>query len=147
MCRKCSFTVYVINDIKQILTYNIKIQSNNKIMNVASLWYTGAATTCISKNVVKTLNLTSNEEVYIDTPSGRSKTKIYEIDIILPNEVYLKNIKVYETTIGDQGFDLLIGMDIISKGDFCVSGVNGVITASFRYPAQGVTDYMFIGGD
>lgn len=147
MCRKCSFTVYVIDDIKQILTYNIKIQSNNKIMNVASLWDTGAATTCISKNVVKTLNLTSNEEVYIDTPSGRSKTKIYEIDIILPNEVYLKNIKVYETTIGDQGFDLLIGMDIISKGDFCVSGVNGVITASFRYPAQGVTDYMFIGGD
>ena len=147
MCRKCSFTVYVIDDIKQILTYNIKIQSNNKIMNVASLWDTGAATTCISKNVVKTLNLTSNEEVYIDTPSGRSKTKIYEIDIILPNEVYLKKIKVYETTIGDQGFDLLIGMDIISKGDFCVSGVNGVITASFRYPAQGVTDYMFIGGD
>lgn len=147
MCRKCSFTVYVIDDIKQILTYNIKIQSNNKIMNVASLWDTGAATTCISKKVVKTLNLTSNEEVYIDTPSGRSKTKIYEIDIILPNEVYLKNIKVYETTIGDQGFDLLIGMDIISKGDFCVSGVNGVITASFRYPAQGVTDYMFIGGD
>lgn len=147
MCRKCSFTVYVIDDIKQILTYNIKIQSNNKIMNVASLWDTGAATTCISKNVVKTLNLTSNEEVYIDTPSGRSKTKIYEIDIILPNEVYLKNIKVYETTIGDQGFDLLIGMDIIIKGDFCVSGVNGVITASFRYPAQGVTDYMFIGGD
>ena len=147
MCRKCSFTVYVIDDIKQILTYNIKIQSNNKIMNVASLWDTGAATTCISKNVVKTLNLTSDEEVYIDTPSGRSKTKIYEIDIILPNEVYLKNIKVYETTIGDQGFDLLIGMDIISKGDFCVSGVNGVITASFRYPAQGVTDYMFIGGD
>lgn len=118
MCRKCSFTVYVIDDIKQILTYNIKIQSNNKIMNVASLWDTGAATTCISKNVVKTLNLTSNEEVYIDTPSGRSKTKIYEIDIILPNEVYLKNIKVYETTIGDQGFDLLIGMDIISKGIF-----------------------------
>lgn len=147
MCRKCSFTVYVIDDIKQILTYNIKIQSNNKIMNVASLWDTGAATTCISKNVVKTLNLTSNEEVYIDTPSGRSKTKIYEIDIILPNEVYLKNIKVYETTIGDQGFDLLIGMDIIIKGDFCVSGVNGVITASFRYPVQGVTDYMFIGGD
>lgn len=147
MCRKCSFTVSVIDDIKQILTYNIKIQSNNKIMNVASLWDTGAATTCVSTNVVKVLNLASTGDVFIDTPSGRSKTKIYEVDIILPKGICLKNIKVYETTIGDQGFDLLIGMDVISKGDFCVSGANGVITVSFRYPAQGVTDYTFIGGD
>lgn len=110
-------------------------------MDVHSVWDTGAMTTCVSNKVVQVLGLESKYEVPIDTPSGRSKANVYEINIILPNDIHLENMIVYETAIGEQGFDLLIGMDVISKGDFCVSGANGVISFSFRYPAQGITDY------
>jgi hypothetical protein len=33
----------------------------------------------------------------------------------------------------------LIGMDVITKGDFCVSTVNDETVFSFRMPAQGIT--------
>ena len=43
--------------------------------------------------------------------------------------------------IGAQGIDVLIGMDIISKGDFAVSNYNGKTQFSFRLPSQEDVDY------
>jgi len=39
------------------------------------------------------------------------------------------------------GFDILIGMDIINKGDFAISNRNGKTMFSFRYPSM--TDFDF----
>ena len=39
------------------------------------------------------------------------------------------------------GFDVLIGMDIISKGDFSISNYGGHTVFSFRSPSMGTTDY------
>ena len=39
----------------------------------------------------------------------------------------------------DFDYDVLIGMDVITKGDFVVSTVNGETTFSFRMPAKGLT--------
>ena len=36
-------------------------------------------------------------------------------------------------------YDVLVGMDVITKGDFVVSTVNNITTFSFRMPAQGIT--------
>ena len=43
--------------------------------------------------------------------------------------------------IGAQGIDILIGMDIISKGDFAISNYNGKTQFSFRLPSQQDVDY------
>lgn len=37
--------------------------------------------------------------------------------------------------------DLLIGMDIISLGDFAITNVNGKTTFSFRLPSTSIIDF------
>ena len=44
-----------------------------------------------------------------------------------------------------QGIDVLIGMDIINRGDFAVSNRNGATSFSFRIPS--VEDFDFAAED
>ena len=44
--------------------------------------------------------------------------------------------------MGNQGLGVLIGMDIITAGDFAVSNYNGTTMFSFRIPSQKKTDYV-----
>ena len=39
----------------------------------------------------------------------------------------------------DFDYDVLIGMDVITQGDFIVSTLNNETSFSFRMPAQGIT--------
>ncbi len=44
--------------------------------------------------------------------------------------------------IGNQGIDLLIGMDIIGLGDFAVTNLNGVTQFTFRLPSVESIDFV-----
>jgi len=58
------------------------------------------------------------------------------------NRRYCKiaNLRVFSSEdYSDFDYDVLIGMDVITKGDFVVSTVNDETTFSFRMPAQGIT--------
>lgn len=46
------------------------------------------------------------------------------VNIILPNDLEMNDWYVIDSEIGDQKLDLLVGMDVISKGDFSVSNYN-----------------------
>ncbi len=46
-----------------------------------------------------------------------------------------------DSEIGKQGIDVLIGMDIISNGDFAVSNYDGKTYFSFRLPSQEHVEY------
>ena len=63
------------------------------------------------------------------------------MDIILNNEVIFTDWNVMVSKIGAQGIDILIGMDIISKGDFAISNYDGKTQFSFRLPSQQDVDY------
>ena len=75
------------------------------------------------------------------TPSGVLTAPIYLMDIILNNEVIFTDWNVMGSKIGAQGIDILIGMDIISKGDFAISNYDGKTQFSFRLPSQQDVDY------
>lgn len=108
-----------------------------------ALWDTGATCTCISKNVVEQLNLVPCGQRPMQTVSDQKIVNEYRMDIKLQNEdVCLKNIFVVDSEIGEQGIDLLIGMDIIGLGDFSVSNYNGKTVFTFRIPSQVTTDYV-----
>lgn len=64
----------------------------------------------------------------------------YFVTIELPNKIEL-DLRVTE---GDNciGCDVLIGMDVISMGDFCVSNRNRLTVFSFRVPSIETTDYV-----
>ncbi len=119
----------------------IVLASNNVVDQALSQWDTGATNTCISEEVAQRYKLRPIGKVQSKTPSGTLTSSVYLIDIILNNEVIFKNWQVTESKIGAQGIDVLIGMDIISKGDFSISNFDGKTQFSFRLPSQSHVDY------
>lgn len=126
----------------QLKTLSVLISGSYCMNDVTSLWDTGATGSCISREVVKQLNLMPVGFKQIKTPSGSSVVNTYLVSIVLANNVTIVDVEVCESDIGEQGIDLLIGMDIISMGDFSVSNFNGKTVFTFRTPSKETTDYV-----
>lgn len=117
------------------------VEVSNNILPVRAQWDTGATGTCISKELVQRLNLMPTGKVKVSTPSGIGIMNKYIINLILNNEIRITNLIVMDSEIGNQGIDVLIGMDIISMGDFAVSNFDGKTRFSFRIPSQEHIEY------
>ena len=128
--------------IRNKIISNATICFNGYTLDGQALWDTGATNTCISTSVVEKLHLIATGEGTIKTPSGSDKRGTYLVDIILPNNVTVPQVMVFDTEIGNQGLDMLIGMDIISQGDFAISNYQGTTMFSFRYPSVKHTNYV-----
>ena len=63
------------------------------------------------------------------------ETCTYKIDICFDNGYRIQNLEVMSGDYSD--YDVLIGMDVITQGDFFVSTVNGKTSFCFRIPSQG----------
>ena len=62
------------------------------------------------------------------------------VNIVLPNNVVMQSVKVSEGVI--EGYDVLIGMDIIGVGDFAVTHKNGGTVFSFQVPSTHEYDFV-----
>ena len=80
--------------------------------------------------------------IKVHTPSGVGLMNKYMVNLILNNEVRISNVTVMDSEIGNQGIDVLIGMDIITMGDFAVSNYEGRTQFSFRLPSQEHIEYQ-----
>lgn len=107
-----------------------------------ALWDTGATNTCISQKLAAAMNLVPTGKIQMKTPSGEGTQNTYLVNILLPNNVMVKDAVVCGSEIHNQGLDLLIGMDIISGGDFSISNYKGKTYFSFRMPSQGHSDFV-----
>jgi hypothetical protein len=87
-----------------------------QIFNFKALWDTGAMGSVISTNVVNLLGLNPIGKAKVFHANGESIVNTYFVNIILPNNVGFSQLYVTEGILSDT--DVLIGMDIISKGDF-----------------------------
>lgn len=79
--------------------------------------------------------------INVQTPSGMGTMNKYMVNLTLNNEVTILNLPVMDSEIGNQGIDVLIGMDIISMGDFAVSNFDGKTQFTFRIPSQEHVEY------
>lgn len=104
------------------------------------LWDTGASGTVITKKVVDALGLKPIGKAKINHANGSSIVNKYVINLFLPNQVAFKFIQVTEGILS--GFDVLIGMDIMNRGDFAISNYNGKTTFTFRVPSLEEVDYV-----
>ena len=119
------------------------MKNGNQQFNASyALWDTGATNTCISNAVAQSLKLISTGRSEIHTPSGSKIINTYLVNVILPNHVRIENAVVFGSDIGDQNLDVLIGMDIISLGDFSITQYGGNTTFSFCYPSIKPIDYV-----
>lgn len=128
--------------IHNALKSSVKIHFNNDSVEVLALWDTGATSSCISEGVASQLKLVPTGYIPMHTPSGQNIAKTYLVDVTLPNDVHISNLKVCDSKIGDQGIGMLIGMDIINKGDFAVSNHQGKTVFSFRMPSESLMDFV-----
>jgi hypothetical protein len=64
----------------------------------------------------------------------------FYIDFKLPNDLIVPKILAPQGV--PYGCDILIGMDVITLGDFAVSNHNGKTVFTFQTPSQGLTDYV-----
>jgi hypothetical protein len=75
----------------------------------------------------------------VATVAGISISEVYLINIFLPNDVGFPNVTVTKGNMGK--IDVLIGMDLINKGDFALTHQNGNTVFSFRYPSSTTIDF------
>jgi predicted aspartyl protease len=106
-----------------------------------AIWDTGATNSVITRKVIEECGLEPIGMVEAHTVAGTKASNSYLVNIGLPNRVLAPGIRVTEGEIyGD--YDILIGMDIISHGDFAFTNKNGKSTFSFRIPSLERIDFV-----
>lgn len=104
-----------------------------------ALWDTGADRTAISKRVVKDLGLDIVAYSENHTAGGVVSVTNHLVSLVLPNNIVTPPMLVSCCDIDSA--DILIGMDVITLGDFAVTNVEGKTTFSFRIPSAETIDF------
>lgn len=133
---------YTYQTIEKKLRTEVTIENSSKSINTFALWDTGASISCISEEVANSLELIPTGEIDMATPSGVATRNTYLINVTLPNDVKINDLVVADSEIGKQGLGMLVGMDIITKGDFAVTHSNGRTKFTFRIPSLLYIDFV-----
>jgi hypothetical protein len=100
---------------------------------VAAIWDTGASGSCVSRELARKLGLRTVYQCQITGIGGSQESNVYSVDIRLPNAITASNVLVSEFV--DNGkFDVILGMNIITTGDFSVTNFNRESVFQFSYP-------------
>ena len=107
------------------------------------IWDTGASVSCVTSNIVERYNLTSigKSDFFTGGHCKSKSTDVYSIDLMFRDDFVFNNLRVLKIEKHDV-FDIIIGMDIISQGDFAVSNLNGSTSFSFRIPSMGTANFL-----
>ena len=106
-----------------------------EVVKCKALWDTGAVYSVISRQFAMKLGLTSFDSGRAYTAQGSYDTSVYLLDILLPNKMIVKDLRVSDGEFQD--FDFLLGMDVISLGDLTITN-KGVTRFAFRIPSEGI---------
>jgi len=128
----------ILTDVK-ISAPNDSIDNNLK--SFKALWDTGATATVIDRNVAQICGLEPTGMTIVHHAKGKSRTNTYIINVYLPNMVCFENVIVTEGELG-MHVDALIGMDIISQGDFAITNYLGRTICTFRIPSVESIDFV-----
>jgi len=108
------------------------------------LWDTGATSSMITNAVARQLNLTPLGKRQVMGVHTSKLVDTYAIKLRLNNTNVVFNIIVAECdSLGPDGtIDMLIGMDVITKGDFSITNFQGNTVMSFRMPSIQKIDFV-----
>lgn len=106
-----------------------------------AIWDTGATNTVISENLARELELTPVGMATVSTAGGVFEVNKYVLGLKLPNHLNIETVLVTAGNLGPNT-DFLIGMDIITLGDFSITNVGGKTTFSFRFPSCETINYV-----
>jgi predicted aspartyl protease len=119
--------------------FDPKILPHPSQVQFDAIWDTGATNSAISQKVVDACGLKPIGMAQVHTANGIRNSEVYLINIALPNGVGFAAGRVTKADMGST--DVLIGMDIISQGDFAVTNKDGKTCFSFRCPSSTTIDF------
>ena len=105
-----------------------------------AIWDTGATGTVINQKVINECGLKPIGIAEVSTANEKRLSSVYLVSIFLPNRVSFPQLRVTEGTISEA--DVLIGMDIMTRGDFAVTNSDGRTTFSYRWPSAERIDFV-----
>lgn len=129
------------------LTIALPMAQQNQMQGYAGpqpfvgLWDTGATSTAINKRVALQLGLQPIGQINVQTANNSAPADVYLVDLmILHANVSFPNIPVTGLDLGQ--VDVLIGMDIITLGDFSITNLNGGTVMTYRKPSVERHDFV-----
>ena len=111
------------------------------IIQCQGLWDTGATNTVVSSRIIDRLKLPVVSRTHVGGVNGEFETTIHMIDLWLPNFFVIRKVLVTKGILTSE-IDALIGMDVITMGDFAISNFQGMTIFSYRSPSIADTDYV-----
>lgn len=112
------------------------------LFETTALWDTGATNSVITEASAKALSLQPVSMTKVSHAGGEGFANVYLINIYLPNMVAIPFVNVTECSDTAGNFGAIIGMDIITLGDFSISNRDRKTTLSFRVPSLENIDYV-----
>lgn len=135
-----AFTIHFGGIAREIKLPVLVGKPGSSLQEFIGVWDTGATMTVISQHIVDQLELKDViDEVDTHSADGPGKAEAYYVDVGLPNAVGFESLKVIKMKIAG---DLLIGMDIIGAGDFCLTNVDGETVLTFESPPHHRYDFV-----
>lgn len=123
------------------LFIRVKAEANGETYEGWGLIDTGSADSGITETAVNKLKITPINDKEYHTANGKIVAPRYNVNLTLQNSVTFTNVIAGLFDDNGDGFDFLIGMDIISQGNLAVTNYNGTMRISFEYPAHGTIDF------
>jgi predicted aspartyl protease len=136
-----------IGGLVNVLRTNVEIKAHGGGKDFSSsktldaTWDTGAMGSVVARKIADDLGLPVIGYSKISTANGPCEVPFYYIDVKLPNQIVVQKLRVSGGRLPEK-CDMLIGMDIISLGDFAVSNYQGKTTFTFRCPSLMEFDFV-----
>lgn len=107
------------------------------------LWDSGATNSVVTKSTAQALGLTLMGQTRVRGVHGVRTVNVYYVKIRLKGtEIQLiTNVTESEELSTDHSVGMLLGMNVITKGDFSITNYRGKTTMSFRVPSKYIVDY------
>ncbi len=129
--------------------YDPQGKDESTFRQYSAIWDTGATKTMVTQHVAKDCGLVPTAQSRVQGIFGVKTVNGYLVNIALPiqypnraqESIAIHHLSVLEAPALTSGHNVLIGMDIIGKGDFAISNYRGRTMFTFRIPSQGDIDF------
>lgn len=132
--------------IADCITTPVELKNNftGEIFSTNGIWDTGATNSVITKSSAIKLGLKPVQKAIVNGVHGAKEVNVYFVNITLNNKSISLNTLVTECEELSANHEngMLIGMNIISLGDFTVTNFDNNTVMSFRVPSQIRIDYV-----
>jgi hypothetical protein len=102
-------------------------------ITVNAVWDTGATISVITPTAAQKLGVLPVDRMEVTGVNNISEVDVVEVSVLLPGNILIQNLRVPVCTI-DEHTDMLIGMDIITRGDFVICNAANQTQFSFAVP-------------